>query len=465
MSQKERVKFLNDRAVPPGRPVVYWMQASLRTGYNHPLEYAIHLANHRRCGIHVVFCLTPSYPGATVRHYTFLLEGIRDVAGKLKQRGIPFSLWTGDPMNMAAALRGLASTIVTDRGYLRHQRRWRESLATDADCPVVQVESNVVVPVELVSGKEEYSAATIRPRILRHRDGWILPVQEVEPQRREDGPLLPNPASGVAYMDIPEHASWGQADAIPEGMEVLREPVFTGGESAARHLLDDFLQNRLSGYDTQRNIPDKNHLSHMSPYLHFGNISPVEIALKAMEYAQNVLEPDVQGSLDTLLEELIVRRELAMNYAEYNPRYDSYGALPEWARRSLEEHATDPRPYVYTLEELTAARTADPYWNACQREMVITGKMHGYMRMYWGKKVIEWTPDPEEAFQRLIFLNDTYELDGRDPNGYAGVAWVFGKHDRPWVERPIFGKVRYMNDNGLRRKFKEIDLYVRRWTS
>ncbi len=464
MSQKERVKFLNDVQVPRENPVVYWMQAGLRNDYNHALEYTVHLANHRRQGAHVVFCLTPAYPGATVRHYTFLLEGIRDVANRLEKRGIPFSLWTGDPMNMAHALRDRASIIVTDRGYLRHQRQWRERLASDADCPVIQVESNVVVPVELVSTKEEYTAATIRPKILKHRDEWIVPLDQVDLQHPGGPSLQPHRSSGIERIDIPEHASWGRTEDVPEGMDITIEKAFRGGEAEAHRLLDDFLRNRLHGYDTQRNIPDRNHLSHMSPYLHFGNISPVEIALKATEYAQNVLPPDDQSSLDTLLEELVVRRELAVNYTEYNSRYDSYEALPQWARTSLEEHSTDPRPHNYTREELTTAVTADPYWNACQNEMIITGKMHGYMRMYWGKKVIEWTSDPEEAFELLVSLNDTYELDGRDPNGYAGVAWVFGKHDRPWVERPIFGKVRYMNDNGLRRKFREIDLYVHKWT-
>jgi deoxyribodipyrimidine photo-lyase len=246
---------------------------------------------------------------------------------------------------------------------------------------------------------------------------------------------------------------------------VAPSPTFHGGELQAHTHLERFLSSRLADYATHRNDPEKDWLSGMSPYLHFGHISPVEIALQAIDYAESALAESERAGVDTLLEELIVRRELAMNYAEYNDRYDSYAALPDWAQQTLAEHEGDPRPYAYSLDQLEQGATDDPYWNACQLQMVKTGKMHGYMRMYWGKKILEWTAEPTEAFRRTVYLNDRYELDGRDPNGYAGVAWVFGKHDRPWAERSIFGKVRYMNANGLRRKFKEIDRYVDRWTS
>ncbi|MGC9362125.1 MAG: deoxyribodipyrimidine photo-lyase, partial [Candidatus Syntrophosphaera sp.] len=205
--------------------------------------------------------------------------------------------------------------------------------------------------------------------------------------------------------------------------------------------------------------------SGLSPYLHFGQISALEVALRVMEYAEipafeaanlirdkSDLDP-LQAGVASFLEELIVRRELSCNFCYYNEDYDNYNSIPLWARKTLNDHLGDARPYDYSLEELETARTDDPFWNAAQQEMLRTGKMHNYLRMYWGKKLIEWIPEPETAFGLMLYLNNKYLLDGRDPNSYAGVAWCFGKHDRPWQERDIFGKVRYMNANGLKRKF------------
>lgn len=232
---------------------------------------------------------------------------------------------------------------------------------------------------------------------------------------------------------------------------VKKVSTFRGGTSAAKEYLQVFLKKKLDYFAQRRNDPTEDSLSHLSPYLHFGQISPLYVALK-------VLETNSPGK-ETFLEELIIRRELSMNFVFYNHQYDSFGGLPEWAKKALKEHQKDKKPYLYSLEELEAARTHDPYWNAAQKEMALTGKMHGYMRMYWGKKIIEWSKDPEDAFRHALYLNNKYELDGRDPNSFAGVAWCFGKHDRPWAERPIFGKVRFMNDKGLERKF-EIEKYV-----
>lgn len=424
------------------------MQAAIRTRYNHALEYAIHLANHRKVSLEVFFVLTWNYPQASRRHYQFLLEGLADVQANLSSRGIPFVLHQGDPPGVALRLAGESSSIVTDRGYTRIQRGWRDELARQAPCPVIQVDTNVVVPVETASVKEEYSAATFRPRITRQRDTFLQPLSPV-PYWNSRGPLAPA-------------AALPPADSVPG--EPLEEAL-PGGEDAAARELTRFLEERLSRYSELRNVPDRDWTSRMSAYLHFGQISPLEIALRAVDYHEAVLEPGDASGVETLLEELIVRRELAINYTFYNPHYDSYQGLPQWARTTLEEHRDDRRPWTYSYRQLEAGETHDPYWNAAQHQMLRSGRIHGYMRMYWGKKILEWSPDPEEAFSRAITLNDTYQLDGRDPNGYAGVAWCFGKHDRPWKERPVFGKVRYMNDRGLERKFKEISRYTRRWTS
>jgi deoxyribodipyrimidine photo-lyase len=228
---------------------------------------------------------------------------------------------------------------------------------------------------------------------------------------------------------------------------------FTGGSNQAKRFLKDFLENKIQNYTSQRNNPNMDSTSNLSPYLHFGQISSVYIALETMK---------IKNGSEEFLEELIVRRELSRNFVFYNEEYDSIKGVHNWARESLEKHKSDMRKYIYSKEEFEKAETHDEYWNAAQRQMVKTGKMHGYMRMYWGKKIIEWTKTPQEAFNIALFLNNKYELDGRDPNGFTGVAWCFGKHDRPWVERPIFGKIRYMNANGLKRKFNA-DAYAERY--
>jgi deoxyribodipyrimidine photo-lyase len=230
---------------------------------------------------------------------------------------------------------------------------------------------------------------------------------------------------------------------------------FKGGTSQARTRLEHFLENGLKGYRDARSDPARQQSSQLSPYLQFGQISPVEMALRAIEAA-----PAGDADRASFLEELIVRRELAHNFVWHVPSYDRYDSLPAWAQRSLDAHRDDPRPRTYSLEELEAGETHDLYFNAAIREMRTTGYMHNYMRMYWGKKILECSATPEGAFETALKLNNRHFLCGRGPNAFANVAWIFGQHDRPWKDRPIFGQVRYMNDKGLERKF-DIQAYVR----
>lgn len=453
----------NPGPAPPG-PVVYWMQSSPRGRYNHALEYAVHLANHRRVPLVVYFVLTPAYPGACRRHYRFLVQGLRDVRDHLNRRGIPFRLLTAPLPEGTDQFSRNVSSIVTDMGYLRIHRQWREYLSAHANVPVIQVETNVVVPVETASEKDQWAAATLRPRIHRQWDTYLEPLR-TQPY---DGAALPVPTNLPTGIPVPD--SPADVDALLDALKLSNpsseaaSTPFVGGELAAQETLRTFLSTKLNSYDTLRNDPSQDYTSLLSPYLHFGQISPVDIALQAMDAAEGTEDPALRAGLDGFLEEMIVRRELAMNFCHYNDAYDTWDGIPEWAQTSLMEHSTDDRPALYTPRQLEQAETDDPYWNACQREMVRSGRMHGYMRMYWGKKILEWTQDPQDALSIAFELNDRYELDGRDPNGYAGVAWCFGKHDRPWVERPVFGKIRYMNANGLKRKFKGIGQYVERWS-
>jgi deoxyribodipyrimidine photo-lyase len=446
MIHDERVQFLNREDVRRGDYVLYWMQRAQRSNCNHALVYAIREANHRRLPLRAVFGITQRFPEANTRSYAFMLEGLRETQGALRDRGIQLTVQLQPPVEAVAGLARDAALVVVDRGYLRIERHWRDRVAKRLPCRLVQVESDVVVPVETTSQKEEYAAYTIRPRIRRHLDTFLVPLEETPLQRDSLG----SEAGGIDLGDIEGAIARMRINRRADAVDTFR-----GGASQAKALLDDFIASRLHNYAEGRSEPSEDYASHMSPYLHFGQISPLYIA-------QRVREADgvSRDNKDAYLEELIVRRELSMNFCHYNPNYDSLACLPDWAKKTLEEHAGDWREHVYSLREFERARTHDPYWNAAQRQMELTGKMHGYMRMYWGKKILEWTPSPDVAHRIALELNNRYEIDGRDPNGYTGIAWCFGKHDRAWAEREIYGKVRYMSAGGLERKF-DIDRYVR----
>lgn len=444
MVQPERIKDLNDRPVRNGKFVVYWMQASQRAECNHALEYAVARANELSLPLLAFFGLTGGFPEANARHFTFMLEGLRETEKALEKRGIALIVKTGPPDRGIVEFAGDAALVVTDRGYLKIQRQWRSRAAERLQCRLTQVESDVIVPVETASGKAEFAARTIRPKILRSLDRFMaaLPAARLV----KNSLLLSFESEDIS--NIP-----ALLKKLAVDRSVGAAPYARGGITAAKKLLDGFIDAGVENYGDLRGDPTASGDSGLSPYLHFGQISPLYVALEVKKRA-----PRAAG-LPAFLEQLIVRRELSMNFCEYDERYDGPECLPEWAVKTLEKHEGDKHEYVYSKEELENAATRDHCWNAAQLEMVATGKMHGYMRMYWGKKILEWTRGYESAYRTALYLNNRYELDGRDPNGFAGVAWCFGKHDRPWFERPVFGTVRYMNESGLRRKFA-IDAYV-----
>jgi len=445
-----RIQPLNDAPRrSDGQYVLYWMQQSQRAVHNPALTYALEWANEEGRPLLVVFGLMDDYPEANLRHYTFLLEGLQETQATLADRGIRMIVRHGAPDDVALAYADCATTVVTDRGYLRHQTQWRQRVARRAGCRVVQVEGDVVVPVETVTDKAEYAARTIRPKIHEHLERFVSLPDAVD---------VEHPSTG---LDVMGGLSLDDVSAVTDqlGLDRSVRPVsalYRGGRSEAARLLDTFLETHLNGYDGNRNQIQASAVSHMSKYLHFGQISPVWLVQQIRE--ANAPEEDV----DSYVEEVVVRRELAMNHVHFRPdAYDSYVCLPEWARESLAEHADDEREHVYSHAELERSETHDPYWNAAMTEMRETGYMHNYMRMYWGKKILEWSPDPKTAFERTLRLNNRYFLDGRDPNSYANVAWVFGLHDRGWKERPVYGKVRYMSKGGLERK-ADPEAYVKK---
>ena len=441
--QKERIKALNRKEIRKGGYVLYWMQASHRVEYNHALEFAILKANELRQPLIVFFGITDQFPEANERHYTFMLEGLKEVKHSLEKREIQMVILHKSPEIGVLQLSKKASLVVVDRGYLRIQRGWRDDASKKINCPLIQVETDVVVPVEETSIKEEYAAATIRSKITRKLNAFLVPLKEHEP-------IIDSLSLDFDSFDIENVEK--AISKLRIDRSVKRVNGFHGGTKEGISHLEIFLESKLDRFPELRNDPTLDYLSHMSPYLHFGQISPLYIALKVSKTRS--------PGAEAFLEELIIRRELSMNFVFYNEKYDSFTSIPDWAKKTLRTHQKDRRPYLYSRKELENARTHDPYWNAAQKEMVIRGKMHGYMRMYWGKKILEWSKTPEEAFKIALYLNNKYELDGRDPNGFTGVAWCFGKHDRPWGERAIFGNVRYMNDKGLKRKF-DADKYVK----
>jgi deoxyribodipyrimidine photo-lyase len=439
-----RVKRLNSLDVKNKKYVLYWMQSSHRVKRNMALEHAVSWADKLDKPLVVFFGLARGFPEANLRHYTFMLEGLRDVKTQLGDIGVKLVVREDSPDLGVAALSKDACLTVVDKGYLKTLSQWYRSAAANLRCPLVQVEDNVVVPVEEASSKEEYSAAAIRPKIHKKREEFLRAPKQHKPKKSS----LDLKFDSVDLDDVDAVVS-----ALGVDMSVGKARGYKGGSNEAANHLKGFLENKLSDYARRRNDPTVGFTSNLSPYLHFGQISPVQIAL-------DILAADAPGEAkEVYLEELVVRRELAVNYIYYNENYDSFEGLPNWPKLTLKKHEADKREYLYTVEELERSETHDPYWNAAQNQMRVTGKMHGYMRMYWGKKILEWMKTPRDAFKTALYLNDKYELDGRDPNGFTGVAWCFGKHDRPWKERSVFGTVRYMNANGLKRKF-DADKYV-----
>ncbi|MGH9843551.1 MAG: deoxyribodipyrimidine photo-lyase [Blastocatellia bacterium] len=433
---------------PAGRCVVYWMQRAQRGLDNPALDVAIRAANELKKPVAVFFGLHPGYPNANLRHYAFLVEGIAETQERIERRGAAFIFRpfpNHDLIRFCEEVR--PALVVGDENPMREPEGWRQSAAKKLTVPLWTVDADVIMPTKLFP-KEEFAARTIRPKIHRLLPAFFVRLEN--PKAIVKWSEKERPASGPVE---PERV----LDQLP--LDRTTQPVahFKGGTAAGLRSLKAFVNGALASYDTARNQPHLPGTSAMSAYLHFGQLGPHTIALAVRDAEAP------QAAKDAYLEEMIVRRELAINYVARNPNYDKLSGCPEWARKTLGEHERDEREFLYTESQFEQAETHDPLWNASQLEMVTTGRMHGYLRMYWAKKILEWTTSPDEAFEIAVRLNDRYELDGRDPNGYTGIAWAIGgKHDRPWAPaRPVFGMIRYMNANGCARKF-DVKAYIRR---
>ncbi|MGB6037765.1 MAG: deoxyribodipyrimidine photo-lyase [Cryomorphaceae bacterium] len=433
---KERFQRLNQAEVHrKGKYVLYWMQRSQRAEWNMALEYAIEMGKKLDKGVVVCFGLMEDYPEATERHYAFMLEGLSEAAEKLKQRNIAFVLRIGHPVDVARELAGDACLVICDQGYLRHMRKWRSELADKLELPLIQVEDNAVVPVETASEKEEYAARTIRKKIHQNLSQF---GEEVHPLKVAESTLqLRITSENVSEMD-------DLLKKLNPTKDPRRVDTFKGGTKEAKRHFRHWLSEGYHHYDKDRNEPHLENVSHMSPYLHFGQISPL--------WLFDQMKSKRGENKESYLEELTVRRELAINFVWFNKDYDSLKAIPEWAQETLETHKSDQREKVYTMGEMENAETHDPYWNKAMQTMKDRGYLHNHMRMYWGKQILLYTNTPQYAHKVVTELNNKYFLDGRDPNSYANIAWLFGNHDRGWTEREVFGKVRSMTKSGLERK-------------
>lgn len=445
MNENKRIKVLNEGENTDGEYVLYWMHSAQRVKYNYSLNFAIKRSNDLKKPLLVLFIVTDSYPEANLRHYKFMLEGLYELKQEFEELNIRFMIIKGEIISEVIRIGKKAIEIITDRSYLRIGRQWIEEIKSSIKKNFYELDSSLIVAVDESSDKEEYSAATIRRKISKLIDDNLF---EISFMKNEINRLEIKDKNEMNFKTVESFLAELNIDRTVSGVD-----KFIGSYSKAKERLEDFIENKLRRYESESNDPSKELNSYLSPYLHFGQISDIEIALRVKEIDYS----------SAFLEQVIVRRALAFNFVYYNDFYDKYENMTySWALESLEKHKDDRREFIYDLEDLENIRTHDRYWNAAQNEMLKTGFMHNYMRMYWAKKIIEWSISPKKAYENILYLNNKYLLDGRDPNSYAGVAWCFGKHDRAWKEREIFGKTRYMNANGLKRKF-DIESYCKKY--
>lgn len=514
---QKRIQILNTQAIRNDKPVVYWMNRDCRVQDNWALLYAAEQARERKVPLLVVYNLIRGYLGGGNRQWDFKVKGLVEIQKNLAELNIPFYVLideyeTGSKNKGAIGSKDIASKnvdsssaslitffgkydvgqIITDFSPVKSMRQWTEYVAKTAEVQVAQVDAHNIVPVWVASPKREFGAYTIRPKIHKLLPEFLTPFPSLHAYEHNQAFKTEIKKCADVLDDICSQNISSSNHHAAKFRETHSAPVdwITPGESAAGLALKHFIKSVLPKYNL-RNDPNANAQSGLSPYLHYGHMSAQRVAFEVWKDSEvkdiqhlmhefknaagnNTAENShtKRGHADTeesehshsaFLEELVVRRELADNFCWYAKDYDKTTCFPDWSQKNLQKTAGDKREYIYDLEEFEEAKTHDELWNAAQMEMVITGKMHGYMRMYWAKKILEWTPNVQTAMNIAIELNDVYELDGRDPNGYAGIAWSLGGvHDRAWFSRPVFGQVRYMNAKGCKSKF-DVDAYIEKW--
>lgn len=427
--------------------VVYWMSRDQRVQDNWALIYAIEKANQINQKIVVVFCLE-KYSSSNLRQYDFMLQGLKEICEDLEKLDVGFKLLIGNAVDtLPKYIEEIKSgIIITDFNPLIESREKKKKVAGNIDIPLIVVDAHNIIPTWVASNKQEFAAYTFRPKV-----NYLLPEFLTEI------PLINKPKNAWGKhndkIDVDELISNLRIDDSVKAVNWIKS-----GEKNAHTNMNHFIDNKLDSYGENRNNPNLEAISDLSPYLHFGQLSAQRLALEVKNKESD------EESKKAFLEELIVRRELSDNFVFYNDNYFNTEGFPDWSKKSHKEHAKDKRDYIYSLKQLEESNTHDDIWNAAQLQMVMTGKMHGYLRMYWAKKILEWTKNVDTAMKYAIYLNDKYELDGRDPNGYVGIAWsIGGVHDRPWFTRPVYGQIRYMSYSGLQKKFDTAS-YVKKYS-
>ncbi len=431
---------------PPkdARCVIYWMQRAQRGIDNPALDVAIALGNELGLPVVAFFSAINNFPHANLRHYHFLSQGLPDAEHDLNERNVAF-LVRRPPHNALEklAVELGAAAVVGDENPMREPERWRQVFAHRIDIPYWTVDADVIVPSNTYD-KHFYAVHHFRPKLYAELPKFL---DAHPPERAKHTWQRPK---GFESFHVGDDVTegWGR----PFDRSVGPVDSFTGGTRAAEKLLAVFVKDKLADYDTVRNHPESDGTSRISPYLHFGHIGPLTIC-RAIEDAVNKKQCTPEAR-DAYYSEVLAWRELSVNFVKFVPEYDSMACAPDWARTTLRKHARDRRPHLYTREQLANYQTHDELWNAAQQQQVDVGWMHNYMRMYWAKKILEWSKDAAEAWDTCVYLNDKYFLDGRDPNGYSGIAWAIGGvHDRPWFEREIFGTIRFMSGASTGKKF------------
>ncbi len=448
--QKDKNIIGRSRRIHEGQrgcgPVVYWMDRDLRFTDNWARLYAQQEALIRQKPLHVLIVIEADQLKNPTLQTRFKIQGIAELLPQSRSLNIRLSIIAGTLSKtvIAYSLAVESHLLVTDFSPLHIKKKALSDIVQEIKCPLVEVDTHNIIPVWIASPKKEYGAYTIRPKIHRLLPDYLtdLPV------------LKPHPHEPFNCDEIIQRHAF---DEFSESLQQYTRDgcgIFLSGPTAAEQQMKSFMRKRLAGYDTLRNNPNEEGQSGLSPYLHFGQLSPQRLAFSVSSAAAD------KAAKESFLEELIVRRELADNFCFYEENYDTFAGFHPWAQQTLNEHRDDIREYCYTLKQLENAETHEDLWNSCQRDLVNNNKLHGFLRMYWAKKILEWTGSPEEALHTANYLNDKYSIDGCDPNGYNGTAWsIGGVHDRAWAERKIFGKIRYMNERGCRRKFN-VDQYI-----
>lgn len=439
----DRRKWLNKQPLQEG-PVIYWMEREMRAHDNWALHIAQKQAVQSRQPLIVIVALP--HPPKSLRQADFILKGLQEVESELHKKQISFTVLPSSDADILKFIkRYQPASVYCDFLPLKSSTKLKQAIANSIDCEMIMVDDHNIVPCWLASSKQEFAARTFRPKIHKVLKDWLKPCPSI--QKHPHKLSLPKPDWNRFLRSLKVDNEINPVDWLKPGFQ------------EAKKILNAFIKYKLSDYDQKRNDPNEEFQSNLSPYLHCGHISSRWIAL---EVYQRCSKPKIRESF---LEELIVRKELSDNFCYYNPHYDSFEGFPSWALQTLNKHQKDKREYLYSFKTFEQANTHDDLWNAAQQQLVSTGKMHGFMRMYWAKKILEWSKDPKTAFKIALNLNDKYELDGSDPNGYVGIAWsIGGVHDRPWTERPIFGKIRFMNANGCKRKF-DTEAYIETYLS